>query len=358
MKIGNLLVNAAYLGSKALTAIAVGATKVWEGVSKYIKFKDSVVEQICAQKWGDGIGITLAQAKSVNDLGTTFRNNTEITSFTELPMFGINKISEFAFYYCTNLTELTLFEGITKIEQRAFAYNTSLKELYIPKTLAHVSGEHAFTNVTLDKLIVGNIDTWLKIKVDGVGAPYMFPNVKNSTILVNGKDEYFDYIVPSDIVEIPADRLRNFPLKSLDMNNVTDIGARALHSSKVENVVMHKVSTIASGGFQSCTSLVAVEGVENVTSIADRAFAFCGNLSCPIEINPSVTEIKDYTFTGCDKVPYFDFSKHTQIPTLTNTNGISSTSKILVPEALYKEWIEASNWSALASRIVTTIPTN
>lgn len=33
MKIGNLLVNAAYLGSKALTAIAVGATKVWDGVN-------------------------------------------------------------------------------------------------------------------------------------------------------------------------------------------------------------------------------------------------------------------------------------------------------------------------------------
>ena len=70
MKIGDIMVNAAYLGSKVLTAIAVGATKVWEGVSKYIKFADPVVEQLCAQKWGDGIGITLAQAKSVNDLGT------------------------------------------------------------------------------------------------------------------------------------------------------------------------------------------------------------------------------------------------------------------------------------------------
>ena len=37
MRLGNLLVNAAYLGSKALTAITVGANKVWEGVSKYIK---------------------------------------------------------------------------------------------------------------------------------------------------------------------------------------------------------------------------------------------------------------------------------------------------------------------------------
>lgn len=33
MKIDNLLVNAAYLGERVLTAIAVGATKVWEGVN-------------------------------------------------------------------------------------------------------------------------------------------------------------------------------------------------------------------------------------------------------------------------------------------------------------------------------------
>lgn len=351
------MVNAAYLGSKVLTAIAVGATKVWEGVSKYIKFADPVVEQICAQKWGDGIGITLAQAKSVNDLGTTFRNNTEITSFTELPMFGINKISEYAFYYCTNLTELTLFEGITKIEQRALAF-APIKELYIPSTLSYVSGQFAFSSVNPDKLIVGNIDTWLKIKVDGVGDFYNLPNVNSSTILVNGKDEYFDYIVPSDIVEIPADRLRNFPLKSLDMNNVTNIAERALHSSKVENVVMNKVSTIATGGFQNCTFLATIVGVENVTSIADRAFAFCGNLSCPIKINPSVNVIKEYTFISCDKIPYLDFSGHTQVPSLMNVNAMANKPKILVPESLYSDWIAASNWSALASRIVTTISTN
>ena len=46
MKIGNIAISAAYLGEKVLTAIAVGATKVWEGVGKYIKFKDPAVEQL------------------------------------------------------------------------------------------------------------------------------------------------------------------------------------------------------------------------------------------------------------------------------------------------------------------------
>lgn len=351
MKIGNLLVNAAYLGSKALTAIAVGATKVWEGVSKYIKFKDPVVERLCAQKWGDGIGITLAQAKSVNDLGRTFQN-TEITSFTELPMFGIDKIGEYEFYYCQSLSEITLFEGITKIEQRAFAYDTSLKELYIPKTLAHVSGQHAFSNVKLDKLIVGGIDEWMRIKVDGESAAYTLPNLSSNKIIVNGKSDFFDYVVASDINEIPAHRLYKFPIKMLDTNNVKTISTSAMQYSSVERVVLRSVDTLKTSAFQNCTSLEHVEGIENVTSLADRAFVFCSKLANAIKINPRVLEIKEYTFGSCNKVPYFDFREHVSVPSLTNANGMPSSSQIVVPDSLYYEWIAATNWSTYASRIV------
>ena len=70
------MVNAAYLGSKVLTAIAAGATKLWETVKKYIVFKDPVVAKICAENWGDGNGITPEQAAAVTDIGTVFKGNT------------------------------------------------------------------------------------------------------------------------------------------------------------------------------------------------------------------------------------------------------------------------------------------
>jgi hypothetical protein len=97
---------------------------------------------------------------------------------------------------------------------------------------------------------------------------------------------------------------------------------------------------------------VDIEGVENVTSIADRAFIYCSKLSNAIKINPRVLEIKEHTFGGCNKVPYFDFREHVNVPTLTSTTGMPNVSKIVVPDALYDEWIAATNWSTYASRIV------
>jgi hypothetical protein len=52
---------------------------------------------------------------------------------------------------------------------------------------------------------------------------------------------------------------------------------------------------------------------------------------------------------------YYDFTSHTTVPTLVNTNvfnGIPSDCEIRVPAALYDEWIAATNWTGYASKIV------
>jgi hypothetical protein len=56
-------------------------------------------------------------------------------------------------------------------------------------------------------------------------------------------------------------------------------------------------------------------------------------------------------FNGCKYIT-IDFSDNTQVPTLSSTNAFDSTALILVPESLYDEWISATNWSSLTSRIV------
>jgi hypothetical protein len=54
---------------------------------------------------------------------------------------------------------------------------------------------------------------------------------------------------------------------------------------------------------------------------------------------------------------YYDFTSHTVVPTLANTNAFSNIPtdcEIRVPAALYDEWIAATNWSnsTIASKIV------
>ena len=179
MKIGNIMINAAYLGSKALNAISVGATKVWEGVSKYIKFKDPVVEQICMKWSSDGVGLTREDAAKVTDIGQTFRNNTEITSFDELEYFissynlyfsfsGCinlrsvvlpdidNLFLSYTFSDCENLVYIDIPKGVTSIASTAFARCINLPSITIPDSVTSIEN-YAFSKTSsLTEVVIGD----------------------------------------------------------------------------------------------------------------------------------------------------------------------------------------------------------
>jgi hypothetical protein len=70
---------------------------------------------------------------------------------------------------------------------------------------------------------------------------------------------------------------------------------------------------------------------------------------------PIVSNIGTSFLTNCKSLAYIDFTNYTSVPTLVNKGyiaGINSDCKILVPASLYDEWIAATNWSAVADRIV------
>ena len=50
---------------------------------------------------------------------------------------------------------------------------------------------------------------------------------------------------------------------------------------------------------------------------------------------------------------FYDFSLCSAVPVLSASNGIQEEdiSVIIVPDALYDEWIAATNWVAYASKI-------
>ena len=47
----------------------------------------------------------------------------------------------------------------------------------------------------------------------------------------------------------------------------------------------------------------------------------------------------------------FDFTRHTFVPTLNSSLSINMIGFIIVPDALYDEWINATNWSSGANKI-------
>ena len=114
------------------------------------------------------------------------------------------------------------------------------------------------------------------------------------------------------------------------------------------------VTSIGSFAFYNCSSLSSITIPSGVTSIGNYAFYNCSSLSS-ITIPDSVTSIGSKTFYNCTGVRYYDFTHHTAVPTLSNTDaftGIAADCEIRVPAALADEWKAATNWTTYTDYIV------
>lgn len=138
-------------------------------------------------------------------------------------------------------------------------------------------------------------------------------------------------------------------------------------------------SITTSGGqpFYTCYSLYSVSTPKNLTNVSssfirdgwglqwaeirgqrgvNQMFYGCTALHSCVFPN-GCTSINSQCFSQCYDLVFVDFSKCVSIPTLSNVNAFETNlregMKIVVPDALYDDWITATNWSS--SNIVSKI---
>lgn len=106
----------------------------------------------------------------------------------------------------------------------------------------------------------------------------------------------------------------------------------------------------------SCNGFSVIQAISmpsGVTSINKNHFNQCYSLR-RINLPNTITSIGQTAFSYCYALETYDFSSFNSIPTL-GTNAFlnaNTKAKIIVPDALYEDWIVASNWSYYSSRIV------
>ena len=209
---------------------------------------------------------------------------------------SVTSIDSNAFSGCQSLQSITIPDGVTSISENAFYGCYSLQSINIPDGVTSIGNNTFYNCYSLQSITIPN-------SVTSIGV-YTFYNC--------------------------------YSLQSINIpDGVTSIGEDA---------------------FYNCQSLQSINIPNSVTSIGRSAFADCYNIRYA-KINTTAIIISNtYEFQTSSEYTNttYDFSEVTAIPILSSTSSLNSGSyitAIIVPDALYDDWIVATNWSSFASKI-------
>ena len=253
---------------------------------------------------------------SVTKIGdSAFKNCYSLQSIT-IPS-SVTSIGSNAFYNCSSLQSITIPENVTSIGSGAFQNCSSLQSINIPSSVTSI-GSVAFSSCSSLQSI----------------------NIPDGVTLIETSS--FSGCSSLQSINIPE--------------SVTSIGSNAFYNcySLQSITIPSSVTKIGDSAFYGCSSLQSITIPDGVTSIQNTAFYQCSSIY-KAKINSSA-EIKNvsYKFGGEYLTVFYDFSGVTAVPVLSSSKGIQEVnyvSAIIVPDALYDEWVAATNWVAYASKI-------
>lgn len=311
---------------------------------------------------------------------------------------GVTDICDYAFYNCSNLTDVIMSDSVLSVGRMAFDSCSSLTSVKIGKNVTRL-GDYAFKgctnleNITIpdsvvsigvsafnntkyyndennwenDVLYIGN--RLIKAKVSLSGSYHIKVGTKSiadsafyscdyleQVVIPYGVthigDWTFSYcnslssvIIPNGVRVIGEYTFEScVNLSNIDIpDTVTEIGISAFgFCEKLSDVTIPaSVTSIGDFAFSDCISLTSIVIPEGVTHIGESAFMFCEELES-IEIPTSITSIGMEAFGGCNnisKVYIKDINSFCSINFEDGSNPFRSNSALYVNGILLEELV-------------------
>lgn len=301
----------------------------------YVRIADPAVQNILATNFGDGTGITKAQAQSLQHFNDKFINNTDIETFNELPVFtNITEINRNnRFNSCTNLKSIDL-SNITKIsgsngyERWNFEYCSNLEDVGSTANCTYF-GQMAFMGCA--KL------------VDGV-------DLSNATYIGSSAfEECTSLVSVGSLANVQTISMYAFKKAML------------IHS--FENLSLPSLSgVLESSAFDRCTQIVNVVDLGNITTFGSTdgtregtrwsPFSQCSNLET-IVLPATLTTVGDTTNHPEQKMRWIKILA-TAVPTIVWDNVFGyrehngtyngTTYPIYVKDDIWNDYLADAKW--------------
>jgi len=252
-------------------------------------------------------------------------------------VIGRTDLNDRALQSCQFLTTVTLTNSVTKIGSNSIGSCYGLRGLVIPRTVTTIMSYGITNAAAMQAISIPTTVTTIQAyafqysSIRKISAPGV------RTILQYA----FAYSSSLTDVEIP-----------LADNNIYNY---AFYSCNVlKNILMPTyMGNGTDSTFYGCRCLKSIT-IPNGMTPGNNIFANCSSLTEIIWRQRS--SMPTYAFMKTDCVfERWDFTSFTAVPTLSSTNLFSNLptyTKIVVPDALYNDWIVATNWSQKASQII------
>ena len=215
-------------------------------------------------------------------------------SLKNVKVTGGNILS-YAFYNCSNLTNIAILDGVTSIGDDAFLNCESLTSITIPDSVTSI-GDRAFMFCSSSTIYCeasskpsGWDSDW-----NVSGCPVVW-NCNNNDVANDGYIYYIHNGIRYALKEGKA---------TVVSQSIALTGEVVLPESISYKGNTYGVTSIGSSAFRGCSSLTSITIPDSVTSIDIYAFYNCSSLTS-ITIPDSVTSVGNFAFDMCDSLTIY-----------------------------------------------------